>query len=179
MNRNLRKNIFAVLRTIILTQLSFMAIAQTAAPPPANQPLPNADMRVASVLKKIGYKYEITKLGNFKLDFALPDKRGHWVYVSSRTEKFEGYETRKIWAYVYKSKDLLSADLANKLLMDNVPQKAGAFELSKTPEGDGYHVVYSVKIDADAGPKAFKAAVRLVLLTADEKEKELTKKDDF
>jgi len=165
---------------MMITVFSALGLHVSAqAPANSSKPPENADMRVASVLKKIGYKYEITKLGNFLLDFALPDKRGQWVYVSSRTETFEGYETRKIWAYVYRSKDMLSADMANKLLMDNVPQKAGAYEFSKATDGDGYQVIYAVKIDADASPKVFKAAVRLVLLTADAKENELTKKDEF
>ena len=137
------------------------------------------DDRVTSILKKIGYKYITTPLGNFRLDFELVDKRSHWVYVSSRTEMFEGYETRKVWAFVYKSKGLLTADLANKLLMDNVPQKAGAFELSKASGGDGYEVVYAAHINADAGPKEFRSVVRLVFLNADAKEKELTNKDEF
>lgn len=139
---------------------------------------PKADTRVASILKKIGYKYDVTALGNYRLDFSLSDKRSQLVFVSSRTEMFEGYETRKIWAYVFKSKDLLSAEKANQLLMDNVPQKAGAYELSKAPDG-GYEVIYAVHVDAEAGPKPFRAAVRLVLLTSDAKEKELTNKDEF
>jgi len=165
-----------VLPVILLLSCAGSAMAQKAN---TNAPNPKLDLRVASVLKKIGYKYIETKLGNYMLDFSLDDKRTQLVYVSSRTEKFEGYETRKIWAYVYKSKDLLKAEIANQLLMDNVPQKAGAFELSKASSGDGYEVIYAVKVDAEAGPRAFRAAVRLVLLTADAKEKELTNKDEF
>lgn len=170
--------------------VSFLLTLAWACPAPAQNAAPaaapkadaaaasKADPRVNSVLLKIGYKSVVTPLGNYLLDFQLPDKRGQLVYISSRTEKFEGYETRKIWAYVYKSKDLLSAEMANQFLMDNVPQKAGAYELSKSPEG-GYEVVYTVKVDADAGPKPLRAAIRLVMLTADAKELELTKKDEF
>lgn len=137
-----------------------------------------ADPRVEKALKETGYKCEVTSLGNYKLTFKLDDGRGHLVFISSRTEKYGGLETRKIWATVSKSKELLSQAAANKLLMDNVPQKIGAYELTKCDEG-GYKVLYSAKVEADCRATSLRDAIRLVLFTADAKEKELTGADEF
>jgi len=62
--------------------------------------------------------------------------------------------------------------------MENIPQKLGAFELTRVDEG-GYKVQFSVRIDADCRAPKLKDALRLVLVTADAKEKELTNADEF
>lgn len=137
-----------------------------------------ADPRVERALKEIGYKYVVTPLGNCRVAFDLDNGRGHWVFISSRTEKFGALETRKIWATISKHKKLLSKKMANKLLMDNIPQKLGAYELSRCDDG-GYKVLYSAKVEAHCRATSLREAVRLVLLTADSKEKELTGADEF
>lgn len=136
------------------------------------------DPRVERNLREIGYKYTVTPLGNVRFSFTLDDGRGHLVFVASKTEKFNSIETRKIWATVMKSKEPLSAELANKLLMENIPQKLGSYELTKVDEG-GYKVQFAVRLDADAKASKMKDALRLVLVTADAKEKELTNADEF
>jgi len=139
---------------------------------------PKADARVESALNKVNCRYVVTPLGNFRVSFKLDDGRGHLVFISSSTEKFGSVETRKIWATVMKSKEPLSRDLANKLLMDNIPMKLGAYELTKVDEG-GYKVQFTARVDANCAPAALMDAVRIVMLTADGKEKELTGADEF
>jgi hypothetical protein len=137
-----------------------------------------ADSRVENALKKVECKYAITPLGNFRLSFKLDDGRGHLVFISSSTEKFGSLETRKIWATVMKSKEPLSRDLANKLLMDNIPMKLGAYELTRVDEG-GNKIQFAARVDANCTPAALMDAVRIVMITADGKEKELTNADEF
>ncbi len=137
-----------------------------------------ADSRVENALKKVEYKYTVTPLGNFRVSFNLDDGRGHLVFISSSTEKFGSLETRKIWATVMKSKEPLSRDLANKLLMDNIFMKLGAYELTRIDEG-GYKIQFAARVDASGTPATLMDAVRIVLITADGKEKELTNADEF
>ena len=144
----------------------------------AKAPAVEADARVKKALDAAGLKYVVTSLGNFRVSFDLGNERSHWVFVSSRTDQFEQLETRRLWATVMKSKDPLSQETTSKLLMDNINQKLGAFELSKDDDGT-YKVSYSAKVDADCRPDALRDAIRLVLHAADAKEKELTGKDEF
>lgn len=137
-----------------------------------------ADPRVENALKKTGYTYAVTPLGNFRISFKLEDGRGHLVFISSSTEKFGSLETRKIWATVMKSKEPLSRDLANTLLMDNIPMKLGAYELTRVDEG-GYKVQFAARVEAGCSSDTLKDAVRIILITADGKEKELTNADEF
>ena len=137
-----------------------------------------ADPRVTKSLTEIGFKYSVTPLGNFKVPFKADDGRAQWVYISSRTEKFNTLETRKIWSTVMISKEPLSQEIATKLLMENIPQKLGAYELAKTDDG-GYKVQFAAKVDANCRAPSLKDALRLVFLTADTKEKELTGADEF
>jgi hypothetical protein len=137
-----------------------------------------ADSRVENALKKVDYKYAVTPLGNFRVSFKLDDGRGHLVFISSSTETFGSLEIRKIWATVMKSKEPLPRDLANKLLMDNIPMKLGAYELTQVDKG-GYKIQFSARVDARCTPAALMDAVRIVLMTADGKEKELTNADEF
>lgn len=139
---------------------------------------PEADRQVAKTLKEIGYKYVVTPLGNYRVHFNLDDGRAHLVFISSRTEKFGALRTRKIWATVAKSGKLLSQDGANRLLMDNVPQIAGAYELTKDDDG-GYKILYAARVESDCSASTLREVVRLVLLIADAKEKELTNADEF
>ena len=139
---------------------------------------PKADQRVTKALEEVGFKYQVTTLGNCRLSYNLPGGREHLVFVSSRTETFDGLETRRIWATVSKSGQPLSQEVVSRLLMDNLKQKLGAFELAKTSDGQ-YKVSYSAKVDADSPASSLRAAIRSVLYSADDKEKELTGTDEF
>jgi hypothetical protein len=142
------------------------------------EPAAKADARVRKTLDAAGLKYVVTPLGNFRLSYKLSDGRSHWIFVSSRTDKFGKLETRRIWATVMKSKDAPSGETASQLLMDNVTQKLGAFELSKGDDGTS-KVSYSARVEAGCRPDALREAIRLVLHAADAKEKELTGKDEY
>lgn len=172
--KNVFLKILAVTVFTFISTPSLPAFAQKADAKPASK----ADARVERALKEIGRGYTVTPLGNFRLSFKLDDGRGHLVFISSSTEKFGSLETRKIWATVMKSKDPLSQEVANKLLMDNIPMKLGAYELTKVDEG-GYKVQFAALVDANCSAANLKDALRIVLVTADSKEKELTNADEF
>jgi hypothetical protein len=136
-----------------------------------------ADPRIAKALEDIGFKYQVTPLGNCRLSFNLPGGREHLVFVSSRTDTFDGLETRRVWATVSRSPEPPTQAVASKLLMDNLKQKLGAFELGQTDDG-GYKISYSARVAAACPVSTLRAAIRIVLYSADDKEKELTGKDE-
>ncbi len=160
--------------SILLTALAIAAVVPVCAQSDGEEA--KVDPRVKAALKEIGYKYKVTSLGNCRLTFNFDDERGHLVFISSRTERFDRLETRRVWATVCKLEEPLSQEVATKLLMDNLKQKLGAFELSVTDDG-GHKVSYSARVEADCSHSSLRAAIRLVLHVADEKEKELTGKD--
>ena len=177
-----KSNLDAFVRTgvamALLGVVGWLSPANGQSDEEAKAPAGEADARVKRSLEATGLKYVVTPLGNFRLSFKLDDERSHWIFVSSRTDRFSKLETRRIWATVMKSKDPLSQETASRLLMDNITQKLGAFELGKSDDGT-YKVSYSAKVEADCRPDALRDAIRLVLHAADAKEKELTGKDEY
>jgi len=71
----------------------------------------------------------------------------------------------------------LDEQLANDLLRENNRTKIGAWQLVQT--GQGYIAVFAVQIGAEVDEQTLATAVRAVAVTADEKEKEVTQKDDL
>ena len=149
-------------------------LAQTAGAPNSK---PKVDARAETALKKTGFHYTVTPLGNFSVPLAMKEERHQEVFISSYTDTFDDMETRRLWSTVWRSPEAPSTEMLSKLLMDNVPQKLGAFELAKTETG--YKIMYAAKIDAHAPPAVLRAAIRLVMYAADNKEKELTGKDEY
>lgn len=135
------------------------------------------DPRLVKALEKAGYKYEVTEQGAMKLYFDMQDGRSQQVFVGSQTQKTGALETRKIWSTAMKSEDPLTAQVANKLLMDTDKVAFGAWELVKW--ADGYRVLFVTSVAADLSADGLKTAIRTVFSKADAMEKELTNADKF
>jgi len=167
-------------REVIVWAVSVFLLIGAAAPLAAQDDgtAKAADPRVTKALDEIGYKHRVTSLGNCRLEFNLGEDRGQVVFVSSKTETYDGLETRRMWSTVAKLEDLPSPEIMSKLLMDNLKQKLGAFELIQL-DGGGYKVSYAAKVPVECSPSSLRAAIRMVIHSADAKEKELTGKDDY
>ena len=142
------------------------------------QSAPTPDPRVKTALEQANLKFTTTSLGNYKLTFEIEGtKRGQLVFVSSRTDKYNDMEIRKVWGVAYKTTKDLTAEMANRLLKDNTIEKLGAWEFGK--QDDGFRVKYVVRVPADASPEVLSSAIRATMVTADKMELELTGKDEF
>lgn len=138
------------------------------------------DARVRAQLEQIGYKYELTAHGDFRL---LPIKteggRSQLVYVNSNTQFYGSLEIREVMSPAYLSNGPLSAAVANKLLRENDQVKFGAWRVQPQENGQKYLALFAVQINAASDAETLRLAIKSVLLVADRMEKELTGTDDY
>jgi hypothetical protein len=135
------------------------------------------DRRVERLLQKLDWKYTIDSSRDFKLQFNVSEDRSQVVFVQSTTHDIDNIELREIWSPAIK----VSADQCSKLAMDllheNSKVKLGSWQLVRI--GDSCVAIFCVKVGADCDEKTLRTAIRVVLKTADDKEKELADADTF
>jgi hypothetical protein len=138
------------------------------------------DPRVKALLDQIGYKYELTASGDFKLiPIKTEDGRSQLVYVNSNTQQYSSLEIREVMSPAYLSTGPLSAAVANRLLRENSEVKFGAWRIELHNNGQKYLALFAVQISASTDAETLRLAIKSVLLVADRMEKELTGTDDY
>jgi len=135
------------------------------------------DARVEKLLEEADLNYTIDEDGDFRLEFALDDDRSQLVWISSKTASYEVLEIRDVWSVAYRSKEPLSADIANKVLRKNGEMILGAWQIKKW--GEEYVLAYAAQVAANTDAASLESAAEAVVISADELEKELTGKDEF
>lgn len=136
-----------------------------------------ADARVEKLLEEADLNYTIDEDGDFRLEFALEDDRSQLVWISSKTASYEVLEVRDVWSVAFRSREPLSAEVANLVLRRNGEMILGAWQVRKW--GDDYVLAYAAQVAANADAASLESAAEAVVVTADELEKELTGKDEF
>ena len=138
------------------------------------------DARVKAILDQLGYKYELTSNGDFKLiPIKTEDGRSQLVYVNSDTQQYSSLEIREVMSPAYLSNGPLSAAVANRLLRENSEVKFGAWRVELHNNGQKYLALFAVQIAANSDAETLRLAIKSVLLIADRMEKELTGTDDY
>jgi hypothetical protein len=173
----MRKSILMLAGLALLCQAANAQTASKPAPAATSEQKAEPDARVKKLLEARKIEYQITKAGNFKVDFSLKSGRTQVAFISSATYRCLNVETREIVSPAYRSTSPFTAEVANRLLSDNYEMKLGAWVIEKGPEG--YCALFVTKIPADSNDETFISALRLTLETADAMEKELTGKDEF
>ncbi|MCM2310787.1 MAG: hypothetical protein NDI84_05225 [Steroidobacteraceae bacterium] len=135
------------------------------------------DARVEKLLKEAELNYTIDEDGDFRLEFALDDDRSQLVWISSKTASYEVLEIRDVWSVAFRSKEPLSAELANQALRKNGEMILGAWQVKKW--GEEYVLAYAAQVAANTDAASLESAAEAVVVSADELEKELTGKDEF
>ncbi len=138
------------------------------------------DSRIKNLLDQTSLKYEVDSDGDFKLLYEYDDGRSHIVFVNSKTETYGGMEIREIWSVGYMTPDdgdSVSGKVSENLIRANSRAKLGAWQIQKM---DGKEVgVFRAMVPADAGQDIILDTMKLVGITADEKESELLNSDDL
>lgn len=138
------------------------------------------DPRVRALLDQIGYKYELTPDGDFKiLPTKTEDGRSQLAYVNSNTQQYSSLEIREVMSPAYLSRGPLSAAVANRLLRENNEVKFGAWRVELHDNDQKYLALFAVQISANCDAETLRLAIKSVLLVADRMEKELTGTDDY
>ena len=140
----------------------------------------SGDARVKALLEQIGYKYELTTSGDFKLiPIKTEEGRSQLVYVNSGTQMYGTLEIREVMSPAYLSTGPLSAAVANRLLRENSEVKFGAWRIETHDNGQKHLALFAVQIAANSDAETLRLAIKSVLLVADRMEKELTGTDDY
>jgi hypothetical protein len=138
------------------------------------------DARVKALLDQIGYKYELTVDGDFKLiPIATDSGRSQLAYVVSKTHQYGTLEIREVMSPAYSSTGPLSATIANRLLRENGEVKLGAWRIEPHANGQKSLALFAVQVAATSDAETLRLAIKSVILVADRMEKELTGTDDY
>lgn len=130
------------------------------------------DLRIKAILDEIGFEYEITDAGDFKVIVALEDDRTQAAYIKSETEFYDEMEIREIWSVGYASDGNIPEDVANMLLQNSFDQKIGAWQVIHDDETS--LAIFAVKMSANANAKSVRSAIIAAVRSADAVELELT-----
>lgn len=159
----------AVLACVLPTMVGVAAAAQDAVPPPV-------DPRAAAALKAAGLAYSVDA-GDFRLNYDVDDRRSQRVWISSGTARIDELEFRDVWSVAARGKGEVPAELARRLLAENVRMILGAWQLNQSQ--DEYLVVFSTPVSAVADAATLQTVIEVVMLSADRIEKQLNDKDEF
>ena len=99
------------------------------------------------------------------------------MYINSDTSKLGDLEVRQVWAFTAAFGDRVDEHVACELLRANSKVKVGAWKLAQNR--GGFVAVFAAQISAETDARSLATIVRAVGMTADEKEKELTGKDNL
>jgi hypothetical protein len=154
-------------------------LVMTAAPATfaADEPTSSSgDPRVVAALKAAGLPYTIDE-GDFRLDYDVDEERSQRVWIASETAWIDQLEIRDVWSVAGRGKGEVPAELARKLLAENVRMILGAWQVNQSP--DQYLVVYLAQVDAAGDAATLQKAIEVVMFSADRIEKQLSDKDAF
>jgi len=155
------------------------ALVMTAAPVAfaADEPTSSSgDPRVVAALKAAGLPYTLDE-GDFLLEYEVDEKRSQRVWVASESASIDQLEIRDVWSVAARGKGEVPAELARKLLVENVRMILGAWQVNQGP--DEYLVVYSAQVNAAADAATLQKVIEVVMFSADRIEKQLSDKDTF
>ncbi len=141
------------------------------------------DERIKKLLDEAELKYDIDEDGDFKLLFEYDDGRSQIVFINSQTESYQGMEIREIWAVGYvtpestEGNEKVPSDVCENLIRANAKLKLGAWQVQTM--GEKEVGVFRAMITAEASRDVVVDTLRLVGISADEKEAELLKNDEL
>jgi hypothetical protein len=159
--------------TCVLAVLASVVIDAGAQVTPATSAV---DSRVETALKAAKLGFAIDE-GDFQLDYKVADGRAQRVWVASKSARIATLEFRDVWSVAHRGTGEVPADLARRLLNENVRMVLGAWQLNQSAEE--YLVVFLAPIAADADAATLQEVIEAVTISADRMEKELTGKDEF
>ena len=99
------------------------------------------------------------------------------MWVASETSRLGALELRDVWSVAARGKGTPPADLALRLLSENVRMMLGAWQVNQGE--DEYLIVFSSPLNANADPDTLKEVVEAVTFSADRIEKQLSDSDAF
>jgi hypothetical protein len=164
-----RKALVVALALVACSAISPGSFAQDKKIPP--------DARISKALDSENLRYTVEESGEYSvvIEWSNDAGRTQLVRIPSDTFRWQGGEYRDVYsvAFVTDEDKPVEGALANRLLVENNDSLLGFW----AKQGD---VVMNIaRIPAGATPSTLRAAVFFVAETADDLEKEVTRKDDY
>jgi len=160
----------------LLATLSLLLAAAGVAHAQTTAAATTPDARVEAALKGAQLGFLIDE-GDYRLDYKVDETRSQRVWVASATTSLPPLEVRDVWSVAARGKGAVPAELAVRLLQENVRMVLGAWQVNQGK--DEYLVVFSAQVDADADAAALREVIEVVMYSADRIEKELSGTDAF
>ncbi len=161
---------------VVACAVAALASVVMAASAQVNPATSAVDPRVETALKEAKLGYAIDD-GDYRLDYNVADGRTQRVWVASKAARITTLEFRDVWSVAHRGEGQVPAELARRLLAENVRMVLGAWQLNQS--ADEYLVVFLAPIAADADAATLQEVIEAVTVSADRMEKELTGKDVF
>lgn len=138
--------------------------------------LSGGDPRVESVLHAAGLSYTLDE-GDYRLEYDVNEQRRQRVWVASKTARIDRLEMRDVWSVAARGPGEVPAELARRLLAENVRMILGAWQVNQSE--DEYLVVYLAQVDAAADAATLQEVIEVVMFSADRIEQQLSDRDAF
>lgn len=167
MNQLSSDTVMKIIPLAALLILSSMAASATAKT--------GSDPSVAARLDAQGIKYVIDDDGDYKLTYSYSkENRSQLVFVSSGTEEVAGIQVREIYSPAARvEKDSIKGSRAFQLLEESSTQKLGSWEVS------GDVLFFAIKLPEPISAEQLVKATNIAAEVADDKEIELSGRDDL
>lgn len=138
----------------------------------------NADLPfIEQLLKSIGYTYEITDKGEYRLTLGYDDQRTQLIHLTPFISNVTSKEEYDIWSTVAYYNGFLPDTIYQKLLIKNGEADIGRFQIFKVDSG--YVLVYSAVLNGKYDAAILKKVILDVSGIADYFEKMITNKDEY
>ena len=137
------------------------------------------DSRVKKQLTELGYSYDVTGSGSFKVTLKLKSERTQIVLISSKTYEYGGMEIREVYSPAASVEDKSAWSHSNlfTFLEENENFKLGAWQILG---GEAPFVLqFGVRISANSSAKILEDIISLAAKTADEMETRITTGDKY
>jgi hypothetical protein len=166
------RKLICVLLTLALVGESIQTAAQITGKEKA---VPALDTRVMNKLGQVNLDFTLTEFNGYRVPFQLRSGRQQVAIVDSITEKYLSIEVRQVWSVALSTEKPLAPGLLQRLLLSNT--KFGGWRLSLY-QGK-YTLFFVTFVAAECDAETLRDAMDIVIVVADELEKELTKKDMY
>jgi len=132
---------------------------------------------IEQLLKSIGYNYEMTDKGNYRLVLKYEDQRTQLIHLTPFVSNVTSKEEYDVWSTVAYYRGPLPDTIYQKLLIKNGEADIGSFQTFKVDSG--YVLVYSAVLNGKYDATILKKVILDVSGIADYFEEMITKKDKY
>lgn len=132
--------------------------------------------KIAQILDKIPYSYEIDSDGDYRVDFSFTEGRTQRVYINYYSNEFETNRMIKVWSPVSNFKGKLADSLYSDVMSFNGRHESCNFQLIERTDDSTMIRLFAVTT-IDNSPEKIKELIEHIISYADEFEEKYFRRD--